>query len=212
MNECVVFLHGLGRSGFSFRKMEKFFAAAGYSTLNITYPSTGHRIETLVEDFVGPRLQAPAMAGFGRIHFVTHSLGGIIARFFLQRRGLENLGRVVMLAPPNQGSKLADVLSGWGLFNLACGPALKELTTGAASAVRKLKPVDFELGVITGDVSLNPLFSYLIGERSDGKVSLNEARAEGMKDFLVVGRSHTFIMRAPEVMAAAKKFIETGKF
>lgn len=212
LNECVVFLHGLGRTGFSFRKAEKFFEAAGYRTLNISYPSTKHGIEKLTESFIGPRLQDPAMAGFDRVHFLTHSLGGIIVRFYLGRHKIENLGRVVMLAPPNQGSRLADSLSGWSFFDFFCGPALEELTTGEKSVVKTLKPVDFDLGIITGEVSLNPLFSYLIGERSDGKVSLSEARAGGEKDFLVVKRSHTFIMRAPEVLEAAKRFIETGSF
>jgi pimeloyl-ACP methyl ester carboxylesterase len=165
--ECVVLLHGLGRSESSFAVMEEVLAAAGFQVVNDGYPST----EGTVEDVFGNVGEAVAACGERRVNFVTHSMGGIVVRGWLGHQRPENLGRVVMLAPPNRGSEIVDMFGDLSLFETVTGPAGSELGTGEGSIVERLGPVDFELGVIAGDRSINPLFSGLIDGPDDVRLT-----------------------------------------
>jgi pimeloyl-ACP methyl ester carboxylesterase len=152
-------------------------------------------------------------SGFpGKVHFVTHSLGGIVLRAYLQDHRPENLGRVVMLAPPNHGSELADVLAGFPPFDVFYGPTAAGLGTDPASWPNRLGPADFELGIIAGNKSINPIGSWLIPGPDDGTVSMDSARLDGMTDFLVLPVTHFFIMTDKTVAAETLHFIRHGRF
>ena len=209
--ETVILLHGLGRTSRSMRNIQRHLTRAGYRVINISYPSTRRTIEQLAE-YLGPELDSYCASPQARVHFVTHSLGGIILRRYLQDHRPAGLGRVVMLGPPNRGSKLADRLAGWPVYRLLTGPAGQQIGAGASGAVNCLGPIDFELGVIAGNRSLNPLFSHLIPGEDDGAVSVESTKAPGMQDFLVVPRSHTFIMNDPEVAWQVEHFLRQGRF
>ncbi|HSH46653.1 MAG TPA: hypothetical protein VK966_12485, partial [Longimicrobiales bacterium] len=146
-----------------------------------------------------------------RLHFVTHSLGGILVRAYAAEHGAERIGRVVMLSPPNHGSEVVDRLEGVPFLERVLGPAAVQLGTGDG-VPDLLGPPEFELGIITGDASLNPLFSWWIPGPDDGKVSVASARLEGADDFLVLPANHTFIMREDEVVRQILAFLETGAF
>ena len=146
------------------------------------------------------------------LHFVTHSLGGILVRAYIAQKRPHNLGRVVMLSPPNQGSQLVDELRDNPLFQWATGPAGQELGTDPSNLPNRLGPADFEVGIITGSQSLNPLTSWLVTGEDDGKVSVESAQLEGMADFLVVPNTHTFIMNSSQVAQEVVHFLEQGSF
>jgi triacylglycerol lipase len=210
---CVILLHGLGRSNRSMTKMARGLAGQGYLVINLDYPSTRADIGTLSRDALAPvvdrcRGQHPTMP----IHFVTHSLGGILVRHYLQHHHLPPGSRVVMLSPPNQGSEIADRLKAFFLYRWIMGPAGRQLGTAADSVPNRLEPVAVPVGVITGDRSLEPWFSLQIPGPDDGKVSVARARLTEMTDFCVVHRSHAFIMDAPEVIDQSAFFLKHGKF
>ena len=117
-----------------------------------------------------------------------------------------------MLSPPNRGSELVDRFGQSVFFKSGYGPAGRQLGTGPDSLPNCLGPVDLEVGVIAGTRSLNPLYSYLIPGRDDGKVSVDRTRAAGMADFITVPHTHTFIMNSPEVIRQILYFLKNGRF
>ncbi|MDH3974855.1 MAG: hypothetical protein OEV42_11300 [Deltaproteobacteria bacterium] len=210
--ECVIILHGLARTKFSMRAMERAFQERGYKTVNRGYPSTSKSIGEIASEEVPAAVESCTKVLSEKIHFVTHSMGGIIVRYYLQNQGLPEGSRVVMLAPPNQGSELADKMKDLLPYQWLNGPAGQELGTGPLSTPNRLKPVDIEVGVIAGKSSLNPLYSSMIPGDDDGKVAVEKAKLEEMTDFLVVPNSHSFMMNDAEVIRQAVHFIERGRF
>ena len=209
-DEVVVLLHGLARSSKSMAKMGKSLEKEGYRVLNLDYPSRKHsvaKLARLVHDQVAAKTK-----GAKKVHFVTHSMGGILVRHMQASHPVKNLGRVVMLSPPNQGSEVVDKLGDLKVFRWINGPAGLELGTRKKSAPQVLGPVDFDLGVITGDRSINWILSSMIPGKDDGKVSTTSAKIKGMKDFKVVHASHPFIMKNRKVIGEVLTFLKTGKF
>jgi triacylglycerol lipase len=209
-DDCVILLHGLARTSSSMKNLAEAFEERGYAVANIDYPSRQHPVEVLASMAVNAGIDA--CPDDSVIFFVTHSLGGILVRYYLEHDEIQNLGRVVMLAPPNQGSQVVDKfgkLPGFGLLN---GPAGSQLGTDKDSIPSNLGPVDYEVGVIAGSETFNPILSQALPNPDDGKVSVDNTKVDGMRDFIVVLDSHPFIMRSEVAIAQAISFVETGSF
>jgi pimeloyl-ACP methyl ester carboxylesterase len=210
--EYVILLHGLCRTSRSMVPMERALAQAGYHVLNVDYPSRTAGIETLSEDAIGRAVADCEKAGAEKIHFVTHSLGGILVRSYLARHTIPQLGRVVMLGPPNQGSEVVDSLGSWWAFKKLNGPVGGELGTDKNSTPNQLGPANFCVGVIAGDRSINWINSRLIPGRDDGKVSVERTRLAGMADHLVLHATHPFLMRNRTAIRQTIYFLQAGRF
>ena len=210
MAEKVFLLHGLARTSKSMEKLEQQLSVAGYSVSNIDYPSRKHAIETLSK-FVKKEIDQKRGES-ETVHVVTHSMGGIILRHIQKTNPIEGLGRVVMLSPPNQGSEVVDKLCGFKPFKMLNGPAGPQLGTAPEGFIRSLGPVDFELGVITGDRSINLILSSMIPGKDDGKVSIESAKVEGMKEFRIIRATHPFIMKNKQATKATISFLKSGAF
>jgi triacylglycerol lipase len=211
-SEGVVLLHGLARTTRSMARIERDLTQAGYVVANLPYPSRKAPIEALSEGVFDRIRDSVRLRDCTRVHFVTHSMGGIVLRDMISKHRIERLGRVVMLGPPNQGSELVDRLGGWRLFRWINGPAGQQLGTGPESLPNRLGPVDFELGVIAGDQSINWINSGMIPGPDDGKVSVERTKVVGMKDHLVVHTTHPTMLSHRTVIFSVRRFLKTGAF
>ena len=208
--EQVVLLHGIARSSSHMEDLEKFLEAKGYKVFNLDYPSTSHSLEKLtaiVADDISSKIRADKP-----VHFIGYSMGGIVTRAILNKYRPDNLGRVVQLASPNNGSEVADFLKDNWLFEKVYGPAGKQLTTEGAGIDDLLGKVDYELGVVAGTFSIDPVSSSLIPGDDDGKVSVQSTKVEGMKDHVLVYASHTFFPQNKVVQERTLEFLRYGQF
>jgi len=207
----VILLHGLARTRRSMRPLAVFLARRGYAVVNVGYPSRRYPIETLAHSAIPPAVATLRRQRVGTIHFVTHSMGGILVRAFLAREPLPELGRVVMLCPPNQGSELADRLSGFAWFRALLGPAACQLGTGPEQLPSCLRPAAYPVGILIGNRPAPGLARFFPGP-SDGRVSVDRAQLTGMDDFLVMPCGHALIMRHRAVQEQVAAFLATGRF
>ena len=203
-------LHGLARTDGSMNTLAQALDDAGYFTVNIDYPSTKKHIAALAQDAISKALaQCPKHS---TINFVTHSMGGILVRQYLKKNTIKNLGRVVMLGPPNKGSHVVDNLSKMPGFELINGPAGMQLGTTKISIPNTLGSANFELGVIAGTRSINPLFSLMLPNPNDGTVSVENTRLKGMNDHIELPVTHSFMMMNMNVISQVIYFLENGVF
>ncbi len=211
-NDCVVVLHGLVRTSNSMGKLADYLEAAGYRVVNTSYPSREKLIEDLAVEYIPPALADCRGPGIERVHFVTHSMGGILVRYYLENETIDDLGRVVMISPPNQGSEVVDELFDVPGFEALNGPAGYQLGTGDNSLPLQLGPAEFEVGIIAGDYTTNFVFSSMLPGLDDGKVTVERTKLDGMADFIVVHEPHSLIMRDEDVIRQVLYFLRYGRF
>lgn len=212
-SECVVLLHGLNRSARAMRPLAAALHAEGYTVANVDYPSRSGPIEALVDLSVRPGVERCRSEGAATVHFVTHSIGGILVRYAERGDDIPGLGRVVMLAPPNQGSELVDRTGHWpGAIWVGGEAGLQLGTSGERSIPARLGPVDFELGVIAGTRTQNPFISALLPNPDDGKLTVASTRVDGMRDFLALPVNHHSIMKDEAVIRNTLAFLRQGRF
>ena len=216
----MVLLHGLFRTHRSMHTAARWLDREGFETMNVAYASRRFPVEELARQ-VARSLEEPLAEREGRVHFLTHSMGGIVLRQMLaleQRREIElswRLGRVLMLAPPNRGSRLADVLGDRWLYRKLFGPAGQELRRREGCLLEQL-PTPPKCAVVAGTRSVGG-YRWFLRDRegrqlpNDGTVAVEETRLDGVP-CLEVGSGHTFIMNHRAALEAAVGFFRDGEF
>lgn len=213
--ETVILLHGIGRSPASMQDMEEALQRNGYHTLNIGYPSLDQSIPDISQWLRKTHLTESFWQQASKVHFVTHSMGGLVAQHYLAEYKsvipAGKMGRAVMLGPPHQGSEVADTLDALPPYHWYYGPAASELTTKRHPA--ESEDIWYELGIIAGTTEWPyPVAAFLIPGESDGRVSVNSTKTPGMADHTTLPATHSFIMNKARVQNLTRHFLQTGRF
>lgn len=207
--DCVVLLHGLNSDAQSMAPAADYFQRQGFSVVNVDYPTLEQPIQLLAERYVPAGISA---CGERRVHFVTHSMGGILLRHYLARYQVPRLGRVVMLGPPNGGSEIVDAMNFLGLGRWIKSPAGWQLNRTASSLPNRLGPAGFEVGVVAGAVARAGPLGWLLPGDNDGFVTVSSTRLRGMADHMVMPYSHGVLPSVEPVLEQSAIFLRRGHF
>lgn len=213
--DYVVLVHGLDWFRNTLEPAAEYLHAEGYETLNVRYPSRKVANPEAAAQWVRQVVAAHCRDPHKRIHLVAHSMGALVVREYLADGKPERLGRVVLLAAPNQGTPLAEALR-WKplgkLFSPAAAASCAWVGRGEGSG-RRAEAVDYAPGVIMGNQpGWFPLFSVFIKGADDGVVPVDSGRLPGMAEFRVVRTSHTAMPRNREALEEVRCFLRTGQF
>ena len=210
--ENVVLLHGIGRTHRWLWKLERALQREGFATLNLDYASRKKPLDRLADDIDGP-IRRFAAETCGALHFVGHSMGGLVARVYIAKYRPKQLGRVVMLGTPNGGSEIADHLHGLALYRAYYGPAGQQLTTRLDSALSSLPPLDYDVGIIAGSRSIAPIARlFRMPKPNDTMVSVASTGLDGMADHVVVRASHAGLPYHAAAIDQTIAFLRDGRF
>jgi pimeloyl-ACP methyl ester carboxylesterase len=207
--ETVVLLHGLGRTRAAMWPLAARIEKAGFDVVRIGYDSLRLAPEQILAE-VSPQIDACCANLPQPVHFVGHSLGGLMIRAYLAGHEVRSLGRVVLIATPNSGTPLVDAYGDAWWMDLA-GPTAKSLGTGLDSFPNSLPKPDYPVGVIAGVREYRLLEDLIPGEH-DGLVPLESTRIDGMVDFITVDSNHAFLRYSQEVARQTIAFLRTGRF
>ncbi len=206
--ENVVLIHGILRGSRSMNKIKRELVSQGFIVTGFDYSPGDGSIEEISDRLHEIIKKFPK----GKIHFVTHSMGAVIVRKYISKYKPRNTGRVVMIAPPNNGSVYAAVLMRLPFFEKIFGRSGVEIADGENCILNTLPVPKFEFGVIAGgtgyEIGLNP---FLKGD-NDGTVLLNETIIKGMADFMQIKGQHSFLLFNNEVISESINFLKNGKF
>jgi triacylglycerol lipase len=210
-SNCVILLHGLGRSHHSMSSLETTLKQSNYVVINRSYPTTKLSIKELAESYIQPMVTDCLNSNPDKIMFITHSLGGLVLEKFLENNTIPNLSHVVMLSPPHHGSPLADALFKNWLYKFVMGPAGQELITKNKHITSSIQQAE-KFGIIAGNYNLIPFTNAFFHEENDGKVSISSAKTTEMTDFIILPVSHTFMMKNKFTKKQILYFLKYGKF
>jgi hypothetical protein len=207
--ETVVLLHGLGRTRAAMWPLAARIEKAGFEVVRIGYDSLRHSPEQILAE-VAQQIDACCANRPEPVHFVGHSLGGLIIRAYLAGHAVRSRGRVVLIATPNSGTPLVDSYGDAWWMDLA-GPTAKSLGTGLDSFPNSLPKPDYPVGVIAGTREYWLIRDLIPGEH-DGLVPLESTKIDGMVDFITVDSNHAFLRYSEEVARQTIAFLRTGRF
>jgi pimeloyl-ACP methyl ester carboxylesterase len=199
--DWVVLLHGLFATRQSMRKLERHITDVGYSVLNWGYPTWLRSTEQNVRRLL-PQLELlQSDPSVRTINFVTHSMGGILARSALQLGSDSKVKRLVMLAPPNRGSHLTRISLGPFAW---CLPAIADLSESPDSLPNRLEDASrntdsqVEIGVIAAS--------------RDFVVPVENTKVRNQQDHCVLRCSHFALPNHDIAVRYVLSFLQNGKF
>jgi triacylglycerol esterase/lipase EstA (alpha/beta hydrolase family) len=210
MQQGAVLLHGILRTKDCMQGLADFLEQNNYKVLNIDYPSSKYNLLSLA-NLIHPQIRDFATQ-VTKIHFVGYSMGGLIIRAYLKLYNPVNLARVIMLGTPNKGSEIADFLQDFWIYKKLYGPAGQQLITNQTSFKDIFGSVNYELGVVAGRSPYYFIANRIINEESDGRVSINNTKLDGMKEHIIVNSGHNWLSTNQKIWRLTLSFLNHGSF
>lgn len=209
--EVVILLHGVLRTPMSMKIIELRLEKEGFDVLNYGYHSRQKIIENHAKD-LAEFLQTQEFEPTDTVHFVTHSMGSLVARYFLSHYKLNHAGRFVMIAPPNQGSSMADYLSEKKWYRWIWGAPAEQFLTADSSFAKNAGIPPREFGIIAGGKGDGAGWNPIISGDDDGTVSVEQTKLDSMKDFIVIRNLHSLLLWDKEAVEQIVAFLKNGEF
>lgn len=212
--KVVVLVHGFMDTRFHLYFIEKELIADGYMVINKTYPSVTMSIEECADYLAGVIQHGTEdIEGPYELNFVTHSMGGLVARCYLSKYRPPQARRLVMIATPNRGVTKAELAARLPLADRVLGPALMEMAQGKDYLCGLCGGAPgIAFGVIAGGKGDGEGYSILIPGDDDGTVTVRSAYIPGAADFLLLDHIHNLICFYDDTIRNARAFIEDGAF
>jgi predicted alpha/beta-hydrolase family hydrolase len=207
--EIIVLLHGLGRSNNSMWLLASRLEDAGFYVRRVEYDSLHQGPDEILQD-ISSQINQCCKEHAQSVHFVGHSLGGLMVRAYLQDNEVDELGRVVLLGTPNQGTEAADHFSNGWLMKVL-GPTAQALGTDPDSFPKSLETPDYPVGIIAGELN-SELNDPVIPGKDDGLVSVEATKIDTMTDFIIIETGHSMMRYDREVADQTIEFIRNGAF
>jgi pimeloyl-ACP methyl ester carboxylesterase len=210
--ECVILLHGFGKSSRSMNSIASYLAEHNYKVINVDYPSRKHDIQTLIEKKIAPQAQE-CLNKKSKIHFVGYSMGGVIAKNFIDNHNITNLGKLVLIASPIRGSDISSILSKNSFFRIIFGPAVSDLSFSSKLFQTPEANLSYPIGIIKANKSHNPLTSlFLLKGPNDGTITHASTHIDGAKDIIQIDANHNSIIYLDETKKQILHFLQTSNF
>lgn len=196
--DYVIVLHGYLRSYKSMQKICQFLDKKNFIVFNCDYRSTKYSIDIIANELLKKFITRFCTKKYKTIHFIGHSMGAVIIRKFLQDNPMLNLGKVVMISPPNHGSYIADILTKIPFSDYVFGPSLKQLSTTKNSFVNRLPNIKCDCGIITAQY--------------DWVVSQNSTMLVGADDYTEISATHYGILSNKRLPGLIYNFLSSSCF
>lgn len=209
--DAVIVIHGFARRARSMNKIAKKIHQSGYEVRNVDYDSIHQSIDEIKEEVFTKFDQYIADSQSREIHFIGHSLGGLLVRAYLDQTTVKNLGSVVLMGAPNKGSQLVNQYEDKWYFSWL-GPAVFELKVGGSQFLKELKAPYYKVGVIAGSKPYSKFSAGMLEGDHDGLVTVESTKLKGMHDFIVIDVNHSRMKRDPRVIEQVIYFLKHGQF
>ncbi len=208
--QLIFLIHGINSSPKDFKKMETAFKSYDYKVINFGYHSKVYTVNQIADNFLKRKIASVSQND--TINFITHSLGAIVLRAYLRDNKPKNIGKIVMIAPPNQGSEVANFFKDFFLYKIFYHKSGASLSYNGIKKLALPNCDNYFCGIIAGTHTQLPFFSIFIKGEDDGKISVERTKLKGMKDFITLPYPHDTILKKQETIIQCKEFIKNGKF
>ncbi|MEW5824041.1 MAG: alpha/beta fold hydrolase [Pseudomonadota bacterium] len=207
-DSLTILVHGFNKGSRDMRYLARGLFERGFSVLSVELPTTFGSLDQAVRALA--RQIDPAVARHRRIHFVAHSLGGLITRAYLAQRKAQNTGHCVFIATPHGGSPLAALAHRIPLYSAVFRP-IHPLRPGADVAPLPA-PRNYRVGLIAGNRNTGLLGRLFLSPSSDGRVEVRDVAARDADEFLILPYGHKDIHHRQATLDAVEHFLNTGHF
>jgi uncharacterized alpha/beta hydrolase family protein len=208
----VYLIHGYAGLGLELENIHKAIKNEGFESEIYVYPSLSKDV-----DSVGVELfRKIQKENYDTVSFVTHSMGALVVRSLYEH--IDSLSsfpfiyRIVMIAPPNNGSPVADFFAQFSFIKFIVGPNVNNLTSNPVTGANKYPIPTCEVGLIAGSYGKKKGFNIFIKDDNDGVVIPEQTKLGIEKDIVFVKSWHVGLLFDKKVIKYVITFLQNGKF
>lgn len=208
----VYMIHGYGGLGIEMEKVHKAIEKKGYISEIYTYMSMVTDVDSVGVDL----FDKIKKENYDTVSFVTHSMGALVVRSMYEHLDsftrFPFIHRIVMIAPPNNGSPIADFVNQFSFIKFIVGPNVNNLTTNPLTGAGKYPIPTCEVGLIAGSYGGKKGFNIFVNDDNDGVLIPQNTKMGIEKDVAFVRSWHVGLLFNNKVIKLVIAFLKNGRF